>query len=261
MNLDGIRVLEPLFAPVYTVCTPCAAFLGEVMKAESEVRTPPYASYTSFRNYLDHLRQAQPLPSRIDKSVMAHLNYGTRQALMNALRQLGLLTKEDAPTQRLERLVVADDNERRTIMQEIVREVYPFMFNGSIDLSRATSAEFQEKLRSATGTQGSTAEKASAFFLSVAEEAGVTLSPHLTKRQVSAPASPRKARIRLKLRKPSKPAAASSEPPNAQQRPIAAEDPWLSKFPTFDPSWPDEIKAQWFSGFERLMASRDKIGG
>jgi hypothetical protein len=27
----------------------------------------------------------------------------------------------------------------------------------------------------------------------------------------------------------------------------------LSKFPSFDPSWPDEVKSKWFDGFHRLM--------
>ena len=30
----------------------------------------------------------------------------------------------------------------------------------------------------------------------------------------------------------------------------------LSKFPTFDPNWPDEVKLKWFDGFERLMKGR-----
>ncbi len=33
--------------------------------------------------------------------------------------------------------------------------------------------------------------------------------------------------------------------------------PWaqmlLSKFPSFDPNWSDEVKAKWFDGFHRLM--------
>jgi hypothetical protein len=27
----------------------------------------------------------------------------------------------------------------------------------------------------------------------------------------------------------------------------------LAKFPDFDPAWPDDIKAKWFSGFDTFM--------
>jgi hypothetical protein len=27
----------------------------------------------------------------------------------------------------------------------------------------------------------------------------------------------------------------------------------LDKFPTFDPSWPDELKNKWFSAFDELL--------
>jgi len=32
----------------------------------------------------------------------------------------------------------------------------------------------------------------------------------------------------------------------------------LEKFPTFDPTWPDEIKAKWFEGYERLLGLGEK---
>lgn len=33
----------------------------------------------------------------------------------------------------------------------------------------------------------------------------------------------------------------------------------LSKFPSFDPAWPDEVKIKWFDGFNELMAQFKKI--
>jgi hypothetical protein len=40
----------------------------------------------------------------------------------------------------------------------------------------------------------------------------------------------------------------------------ADTNPWaeqlLSKFPQFDPTWPDEVKLKWFDGFDRLMKGR-----
>ena len=33
----------------------------------------------------------------------------------------------------------------------------------------------------------------------------------------------------------------------------------LSKFPSFDPSWPDDVKAKWFEGFDRLLNMGDEM--
>src|SRR6059058_5333183 len=98
------------------------AYWIPVMANEAAQKTAPYASYRSFENFLSHLRDHQPIPSRIDKSAMSHLNYATQQALISTLRLLGLINSEDAPTQRLERLVAASDLERTPIMLDVVRE-------------------------------------------------------------------------------------------------------------------------------------------
>jgi hypothetical protein len=34
---------------------------------------------------------------------------------------------------------------------------------------------------------------------------------------------------------------------------ISLEQLLLSKFPSFDPAWPDEVKTKWFEGFNKLM--------
>jgi hypothetical protein len=34
----------------------------------------------------------------------------------------------------------------------------------------------------------------------------------------------------------------------------------LAKFPQFDPAWPDELKAKWFDGYERLLKTATDEG-
>ena len=230
------------------------------MSGETTNIVPPYASATSFRNYIEHLREKQPLPTRIDKSMMAHLNYGTQQALMVTLRLLGLVSKEDAPTPRLEKLVSTAEKDRAPLYMEMLRECYPFMFDGSIDLTRASANEFQERLRGATGVQGSTAEKVSSFFLALAEDAGAKLSPHLKRKP--AVGNGKRAKPKGRRVKAAEPAADLTEGQTTQQRPTPTDmtNQLLSKFPTFDPAWPDEIKSKWFAGFERLMKSAERSG-
>ncbi|HWG17462.1 MAG TPA: hypothetical protein VN678_06335, partial [Acidobacteriaceae bacterium] len=43
------------------------------------------------------------------------------------------------------------------------------------------------------------------------------------------------------------PAAAGADPKNEVTRIL------MEKFPTFDPSWPDNLKTSWFSAYEQLM--------
>lgn len=228
------------------------------MASEPPFKTPPYTSFASFKNYLDHL-SGKPLPSRIDKTVMSHLNHSTQQALMASLRHLGLVGEGDAPTSDLELLLDATGDDRKELFQSMIKAAYPYFWDGSIDLARATSGEFSERMREATGAQGTTIDKASGFFFGLAAEAGIELSPHLSSRKAGSSSSAKRSRSKKKGAKAVEP------PPPPPVTPAAGgsgsmSDRLLEKFPTFDPSWPDEIKTQWFAGFERLMASAEKSG-
>lgn len=225
------------------------------MASEPPHKTPPYTSYASFKNYLDHLA-GKPLPSRIDKSVMAHLNHGTQQALLASLRHLALVGEGDAPTVHLELLLEATGDDRKDLLQSMIKAAYPYLWDGTIDLSRATSAEFTERMREATGAQGTTIDKASGFFFGLANEAGIELSPHLASRKAANGSSAKRARPKKKMSKPLDPPPPPAPPPSGG----AMTDRLMEKFPTFDPSWPDEIKTQWFAAFERLMTSAEKSG-
>jgi hypothetical protein len=115
-------------------------------------------------------------------------------------------------------------------------------------------------MKEATGTQGSTIDKASSFFFGLAGAAGITLSPHLVTRKAGG-GSAKRGKPRTK--KPKPPAAEEQQQQGANAAAIAKggmASQLLDKFPAFDPSWPDEIKTKWFSGFERLMESADKTG-
>ncbi len=229
------------------------------MATEPPHKTPPYASYVSFQNYLDHLR-GKSLPSRIDNTVMSHLNYGTRQALMAALRSLGLVGEGDAPTTNLELLVDALDEDRQALLLETIKATYPYFFDGKIDLGRATTGEFHSVMKEATGTQGSTIDKASSFFFGLAAAAGITLSPHLVTRKSGGGGSAKRGKLRAKKVKPPLEEEQGQNPLNGAGGVKGMANQLLDKFPPFDPKWPDPIKAQWFSGFERLMASAEKTG-
>lgn len=127
---------------------------------------------------------------------------------------------------------------------------YTFVFD-TIDVTRASPAEVEKQFRE-RGIGGSTAERAVAFFLNAADAAGITLSPHLKKKNGSSSGVPRRTRSpRKKQRSNAKPDVGTPTP--APRIPAGFQDQLLQKFPEFDPAWADALKQQWFEGFQKLM--------
>lgn len=225
------------------------------MASEPSIKAPPYPSHVSFQNYVEHLG-GKPLPSRIDKTVMAHLNYGTQQALLSGLRTLGFIGEGDAPTELLDRLVNATGEDRQAVLKQAIAVAYPYLMDGSIDLSRATLGELQARIREATGAQGTTIDKACSFLFGIAADAGMELSPHFVARKAGTSA-PKRVK---KLRKPKKVVEQDTRKTDDPKPPIGLADQLMAKFPTFDPEWPDALKEKWFTSFEKLMKSAEKSG-
>jgi hypothetical protein len=227
------------------------------VSAEPEQKSAPYASKVSFDNFLTHLREHPPLPTRIDKGVMGHLNYGTKQALAATFKVLKLTTSDNVPTDLLERLVPASETERKPLYRQMLKDCYPFLFDGSIDLKRASSHEFQEKFKRETTVTGSTVDKAILFFLAIAGEAGIELSPHLAKRKSSTPGVAKRTKGRRTKTQSSVGAKAngSADKPDEDRVPSDMASRLLAKFPDLDPAWDENLKAKWFESFESLMKS------
>ncbi len=220
------------------------------MDHESKDRLAPvYVPWRTFINFINALRETG-LPSQINRSVMTNLSYSTQAQLLAAMRYLGLINTDGAPQPILARFVDTGEAEQAAIVGEILKNRYAFVFT-ALDLTRATMEELERRFKEA-GITGSTVGRAVGFFLGAAEAAGIQLSPHIKK---SAPSSParrtngrRRARSRLESLKP------QETPPAAPaQAASSLTEKLLEKFPQFDPSWPEEIKKQWFTGFGDLM--------
>jgi hypothetical protein len=218
-----------------------ATFNFEVMPA-----VPPYVPYRSFRNFTDSLKQG--IPGRIDRSVMASMSGAIQSQLTAALRYLGLIKVTGQPSDILPRLVNSEGPERIKVMREIVTTSYKFLFDG-FDVKTATPRMLEEQFGK-MGASGGTLSKCMNFFLAAAKEAGIETSPHLKPQR-----GPRQGRARQRVTR------IADAGINGQTPVIIAEGEgdvsWaqmlLSKFPSFDPSWPDEVKVKWFDGFHRLM--------
>lgn len=210
---------------------------------------PPYAPYRSFRNYCESLKQG--IPSQIDRSVMRNMSGALQSQLTATLRYLGLINGTGQPTDRLSRLVNSEGRERQTVLQDIAKAAYPYLFRErEFDLKTATPKMLADKFADLNAS-GATVGKCISFFIALAKEAEIPLAPHLLVMRGNRTSKPRR----------TKPDQIPPTPtPNANGTPLATDltsMPWnqllLSKFPSFDPSWSDEVKSKWFDGFHRLM--------
>jgi len=222
---------------------------------KSRKRLPPYVSYRTFLNFIGRLQQG--IPARIDRSYWGHkLSGSTGTQLTAALRFLGLVDNDSVPTSRLKQLVSARGAQRVELLKQITSEAFGFLFQESFDLQTATSAQLEEAFHDKYELTGDTARKCINFYVRLANDAGIPLSPFVIKKSKTARATAgTKKTIKKGL------LGTTRTKNNLAIRQIVGEIPtrisWdkiiMKKFPTFDPDWPDEVKLKWFGAFDELM--------
>lgn len=214
------------------------------MEDESKKLIPPYIAYKTLSHFLDRLK-AVAVSSRIDRSMMSTYSGAVQGQLLTTLRYLNLTNEEGIPNQILYELVNSAGEERLRILKEIISSSYPFLFKKDLDLKQINPQQLLVLFEDA-GVSGATIRKSVVFFLSMARDAGIQLSPHI-KRMRFKYASP------LQVRKTDVGKASEGEYAEEERRlkrsSLKEAELWLSIFPKFDPSWSDEIKAKWFDAF------------
>ena len=220
---------------------------------EMKAAVPPYVPYKTLRNFLESLKVN--IPSRIDRSVMPSMSGALQSQLIAALRYLDLISEKGIPTQLLTSLVNSEGTLRQGLLKEMLVNAYPFLFRG-FDLGRATTRQVEEQFSHA-GAGGETVRKCIAFFMGAAKDAEIALSPHI---------KPFKGVTRsgARQRRAIAPQNGTTNPNAAEAQPTESYMTWaqllLSKFPSFDPTWPDDVKAKWFAAFDQLMQQGAKKG-
>jgi len=216
-------------------------------------KVPPYVSYKTLENFIDNSLK-KGVPGRIDASVYPPSFSGSiKWQLTSALTYLGLINSDGIPENKLDLLVAAAGTEdQQGIWKTIIEDSYGFLLNSNVDLKTMTPSQLREAFEKA-GTSGATTAKAIRFFMSVAKAAGIGLSPHV---KAPRPYSGKRAK------------KTNTGKPNGDQQPhegetthhSTSEKEWnkmlLDKFPTFDPTWPDDVKAKWFDAFDKLMGKK-----
>lgn len=212
--------------------------------AETKKLVPPYLAYKTFRTFLDALKVTTP--SRIDKSVMPSMSGANQSALLMALKYLRLIQDDGTTLPDLTKLAKATDTDRKKYLKELLTHRYPFMFSETIKLQSATPRQIEEEFDKKSGASGDTVKKCIAFFLAAAKDADVEISSFLNKMRYTKTSKPTRSRN-----------GTSIEDDDSDSPVVQPKGDWaellMSKFPTFDPAWPDEVKTKWFDGFKQMM--------
>ena len=158
-----------------------------MIEKKGSAALPPYISYRTFSNFLNELR-ARGLPSRIDRSVMAHKSGTIQSQLLLTLNYLGLLRGSGRPTETLKQLIESQDQPREEVLRGILKTSYGFVFKSDIGLETATSDQAEELFQK-TGASGETVRRCIAFFRAAAKDSGIPISdyikPHKRRRSVA----------------------------------------------------------------------------
>lgn len=215
-------------------------------------RLPPYVSYRTFFNFLERLQQH--MPSRIDRSYWGDLLSGSNGTqLMSALRFLNLIDINGKPTDLLRPLVEARGEVRTRLLNELANDAFDFVCQGSLDLGSATYAQLQEVFHSTFQLTDDVSRKCVKFFIDLARDARIPLSPFILKRTRSTHST---AGTKAGTKKTAVRTNWNAEVPQGRNE-IPSTSSWngmlLAKFPNFDPSWSDEIKIKWFAAFDELL--------
>jgi hypothetical protein len=226
---------------------------------------PPYVSYRTFYNFIERMHQ-QGTPQRIDRSYWSSILSGsTGPQLMAAMRFLNLVDANGKPTEQLKFLVPSEGEQRAQLMRNVTTEAFNFVLKSNLDLNSATYAQLEECFADTFSLTNDVGRKCVKFFIAMAIDAGMPISPHITKHtRPGHNGSGSKTSAKKAVTKTGQ----NSTIPQAVKVPqdkiiphITEELPenstilvkLIDKFPNFDPSWNDELKMKWIATFDVLF--------
>jgi hypothetical protein len=220
---------------------------------EGRKHSPPYVSYKTFDSFMTKLQQH--LPTRIDRSYWGEMYSGsTGTQLMSAIRFLNLIDANARPMPRLKLLVSATTGEHRAaLLRQVADDAYAFALKGTLDTQNATYAELEDVFKNIYRMKSDVCRKCIKFFTEFSKEAGIPLSPQITKKHKMPRTS---SGIKSSTKKVGTRTNENfSVPFNGNKMPELL--PWhqmlADKFPHFDPTWNDEIKKKWFEAYFELF--------
>ena len=101
---------------------------------------------------------------------------------MGALRFLDLIDDRGQPTERLKPLANTKGESRVAVLRGICTDRFSFVFQGSPDPQNATYQQLEEKFTERFPLKPDVSRKCLKFFIELSHDAGIPLSPFITKR-------------------------------------------------------------------------------
>ena len=219
---------------------------------EVKKHSPPYVSYKTFGNFISQLQPQ--VPTRIDRSIWGDMFSGsTGTQLMSAMRFLNLIDANSRPTPRLRVLPSASGEHRTALLRQVTEEAYAFVLKGTLDTQNATYAELADVFQNTYNVKSDVCRKCIKFFTEISKDAGISLSPQITKKR-------KMPRTNSGTKNTNKKVGTRTN----ENFVVPDKDPkvpgiltWhqmlADKFPHFDPAWNDEIKKKWFEAYFELF--------
>jgi len=225
-----------------------------VVNYKSRISLPPYVSYRTFRSFIDGLQLG--IPSVIDRSYWGERFSGSNGTqLVTALRFLGLIDSSGMPMTRLIQLVSAKGNQRSEVLKQISYSAYNFLIDKSLDPQVATYTQLEKVFYEVYNVTGDVARKCVKFFIELESDAGIPLSPLIMKKSKTIRATGARKILSTKERDRTN----RNFPVSQTQQRVPGQITWhemvLAKFPTFDPTWSNDVKLKWFEAFDFLLKS------
>jgi hypothetical protein len=175
--------------------------------------TPPYLPFRTFKGFIDGFRESG-LPGQIDRSVMSRKSGADQAGLMQAFKFLKLIDADGKPTQGLVDLTKAGSDVKKAYA-DLVSKHYAFVSEKGLKLSTATDKQLDD-IFGTKGVSGGTIQKAVTFFVQMATEAGLEVSPFLKSAKRKAPSGGGGGSRRIR-KKAAAPNGASQDPAEGAQ--------------------------------------------
>jgi hypothetical protein len=211
--------------------------------------SPPYISPRTFQHLVEQLETT--IPDRFDRSYLDKMFSGsTGVQVMAAMRFLNLLDSGNKPTHHLRLLVQSTGDERPKRLRDMANNAFGFVLNNnSLNLKTATYGQLEDIFTSQFGVDKDVRRKCIKFFISLAHDAGIELSPYITQKVKMASNS---VAVKTPARKTNSKASKTQEiPQEAGKIPQHTEliNRLMDKFPDYDILWTDGQKQKWVDDF------------
>jgi Family of unknown function (DUF5343) len=221
----------------------------------------PYAPTTAIVGLIERHRQKGLPPVNDDVLARAGISASLISRTLQAMETLDLIDDQGKPTPTLEGLRLASESEYKQRLADWLRSAYADALSF---VDPATDDEI--KIRDAFRSYKPTGQQPRMVTLFTGLFAAAGVRPE-SKRSRSGSTTKRRAKSNGS-RTEDDPINSMANPPLSPPPPSGGHDQnkhsksvinqLLDKFPAFDPSWTDDLKAKWFDGYQRLLAMGEK---